>query len=184
MKNFDWCAYTYKHRKMFVYIANKLIKDEEMKAAILERAKYHDVDKLLLYMFLDQDISQKHHVVTHKHHLECNEEKSYIDLLETVIDCECSPYTKPDKPLNAFDFLNKLLEMKLVSTEIATRLFDIMHELGIDYSYSYTKDSEGVAYAQTIENVTEEMILLEVLDYVKNTDADELNYIKNLVSHN
>ena len=117
MKNFDWCAYTYKHRKMFVYIANKLIKDEEMKAAILERAKYHDVDKLLLYMFLDQDISQKHHVVTHKHHLECNEEKSYIDLLETVIDYECSPYTKPDKPLNAFDFLNKLLEMKLVSTE-------------------------------------------------------------------
>ena len=28
MKNYDWCEYTYKHRRMFEYIAKKLIKND------------------------------------------------------------------------------------------------------------------------------------------------------------
>ena len=145
MKNLDWCIYTYKHRRMFVYIAKKLIKDEALLGSILERAKTHDVDKLIMYMSLDQRISQEHHVLIRPHHLECKVEKCYEDLLETVIDYECSPYTKPDKPLNAYDFLNKLLDMKLVEKDIADRdskikgyevsamKHRIAHESGLSY---------------------------------------------------
>lgn len=165
MKNLDWCIYTYKHRRMFVYIAKKLIKDEALLGSILERAKTHDVDKLLMYMSLDQRISQEHHVLIRPHHLECKAEKCYEDLLETVIDYECSPYTKPDKPLNAYDFLNKLLDMKLVEKDTADRLFSIMHELGIDSSYSVLDDTDGMAYARSLTGITEEMILEEIAGY-------------------
>lgn len=84
MKNFDWCVYTYKHRKMFVYIAKKLIKDKNILTQLLERAKWHDVDKILMYMYLDQRVSQEHHVLVRPHHLECKQEKTYLDLLVMI----------------------------------------------------------------------------------------------------
>lgn len=180
MKNFDWCVYTYNHRKMFAYIADKLIKDEKDKRIILERARWHDVDKLLMYAFLDQDISQKHHVIVRNHHLECKNEKTYMDYLETVIDYECSPYTKPDKPLNAFDFLNKLKDMKLVSDKDAEILFSIMHQLGIDRSYNVQTDAEGAGgmeYVRSLPKVTEEMILKEIVTYVDSNKDNEIPWI-------
>ncbi|MCQ2522494.1 MAG: hypothetical protein MJ105_08980 [Lachnospiraceae bacterium] len=142
-----------------------MIKDQELLTAILERAKWHDVDKLVMYMALDQRLSQEHHVQMQPHHLECMQEKSEIDLLETVIDYECSPYTKPDKPLNAYDFLNKLISMNLVETTTANRLLEIMHTLGIDRSYSVTEDQDGMAYANSLTDITEEMILQETEGY-------------------
>lgn len=180
MKNFDWCVYTYKHRKMFAYIADKLIKNEYDKKQILERAKWHDVDKLLMYVFLDQDVSQKHHVLVRRHHLECQQPKTYIDYLETVIDYECSPYTKPDKPLNAFDFVQKLLDMKLIENEIAIILLDIMKTLGINRSYNVhvdTEGKEGLEYINSIGEVTEEMILQEIVSYVDANRDNELSWI-------
>lgn len=169
MKNFDWCVYTYKHRKMFAFIADKLIKDEAAKQEILKRALWHDVDKLLMYSYLDQDESQKYHVKVNSHHLECDVPKTYIDYLETVIDYECSPYTKPDKPLNAYDFLKKLCEMKLVKDDVAATLFDIMHELNIDRSYNVVTDEEGkegMAYVKSLPEVTEEMINDEITAFL------------------
>lgn len=175
MRNHEWCIYTYRHRKMFAYIAEKLIKNETHKAAILERAKWHDVDKLLMYLLLDQDVSQKHHVEIRKHHLEYKAdpvtniatEKCYIDYLETVIDYECSPYTKPDKPLNAYDFLKKLQSMELVDDNTANILYDIMHELGIDRSYSVLEDKEGMAYAESLNDISDLDVLNEVLEYLR-----------------
>lgn len=182
MKNYDWCEYTYKHRRMFEYIAKKLIKNEESLANILERARWHDMDKLLMYQFLDQRLSQEHHVLIKPHHLEYKGERSYYDLLETVIDYECSPYTKPDKPLNAYDFLNKLLDMKLVDQDVADKLFEIMHELGIDKSYSVIDDKEGMAYAQSLTGITAKMILQEIDDYKKAGKDDVSGWIKEQLS--
>lgn len=178
MKNFDWCAYTYRHRRAFKYIADKLIKDEKIKQEMFKRAKVHDMDKLVMYMFLDQYTSQRQHVLTKSHHLEYSGEHTYMDMLETVIDYECSPYTKPDKPLNAYDFANKLLEKELISVDVHRQLLDIMHELDIDSSYEVTDDVEGMAYMQSIGDITEEMILLEVMQYINENECPELEFIK------
>lgn len=39
MKNFEFCAYTYRHRKALVYVINKLITDEALKKKMLARAE-------------------------------------------------------------------------------------------------------------------------------------------------
>ncbi|MDO4961187.1 MAG: hypothetical protein Q4E57_04950 [Eubacteriales bacterium] len=180
MKNADWCAYTYRHRKAFEYTAEKLIKDPELKAKMLRRAKVHDMDKLLLYLFTDDQLeAQRIHVSHSAHHLENDLPRTYEDYVETVIDYECAPYTKPDKPLNAWDFANKLLRLGALKPETAEILFGIMHELGIDRSYLLTEtDPEGIKYLDSIAGpgkVTEEMILLEVLKYVDETKDNALH---------
>ncbi len=178
MKNFEWLVYTYRHRKAFLYTVEKLVRDPEEKAEMLRRAKVHDMDKMVLYLFYDQLTSQLQHVKTKPHHLECKAPKSRMDLLETVIDYECAPYTKPDKPLNAYDFTKKIEAMNLLDPGIVEQLLSIMHELGIDASYDLTKDAEGMAYMESIGDVTEEMILSEILDYVNENPAEELALIK------
>lgn len=177
MRNFDWLVYTYKHRRAFAHVAKKLIKDEAAKAEILKRARVHDMDKMVMYLFLDQTESQLTHVKNQPHHLECKKQKNDLDLLETVIDYECAPYTKPDKPLNAYDFTNKLLEMKKIDCEIAARLQTIMHELGIDRSYNIHDFPEELTFLEETGEVTEEMILLEVMNYLQENQAPELTYV-------
>lgn len=167
MKNFDWCVYTYKHRRAFVYVVNRLIKDPVLKTEMLKRARVHDMDKMLLYLFWDQDRSQRYHVEHVSHHLESGRPQSRYDMVETVIDYECAPYTKPDKPLNAYDFVCKLLDMEILDREKADQLLDIMHEFGIDFSYTVLDDREGMEYVHALGEVTEEMILMEVLQYVR-----------------
>ena len=177
MKNFEWCVYTYKHRRAFIYVVHKIIKDPQLKDEMLRRGKIHDMDKMLMYLFLEQIESQNIHVANQTHHLECKKEKNYYDLVETVIDYESAPYTKPDKPLNAYDFVNKLLGMGLLNQEKADQLIDIMHEFGIDSSYAVTNDTEGMKHMEAIGEVTEEMILLEVLQYVDENRNNELGEI-------
>lgn len=177
INNFDWCVYTYRHRRAFVYVVDRLIQDSELKEEMLRRAKVHDMDKMLMYLFLDQHESQNRHVEQQPHHLECQKDKTYYDLVETVIDYECAPYTKPDKPLNAYDFTNKLLEMKLITQETANSLIAIMHDFGIDSSYDTTKDVDGMNYVRQLGDVTQEMILKEVLQYLEDNDSPETSYV-------
>ena len=177
MNNFDWCTYTYRHRIAFKYVTEKLIKDKDLKASILKRAEVHDMDKMLMYLFMDQYESQKIHVQNKAHHLECSLPKTYEDLVENVIDYECAPYTKPDKPLNAYDFTKKLLAMELISEDIYTKLVEIMHEFGIDSSYDITKDDEAMNFVRHMPEVTEEMILIEVMNYINDNPDNELKWI-------
>ncbi len=178
MKNYDWCVYTYKHRRAFEYVARKYIKDKSLLEAILRRAKLHDLDKLLMYLFLDWEECIQYHIMHQPHHLDNDMEKSYEDLVETVIDFECAPYTKPDKPLNAFDFVHKLKDMGYIDENTSTNLFEIMKDLGIDYSYDITKDEEAMSFVSSLGDVTEEMILLEVMEFVRTNPEKELSYIR------
>ncbi len=178
MKNFNWCVYTYRHRKAFMYVAEKIIPDEALKKEILYRAEVHDVDKLLLYLFFDQKEVQDWHVLHQPHHLESGLGKSYVDLAETVIDYECAPYTKPDKPLNAYDFVHKLISLGYLTKEKAETLFGIMRSFGIDRSYDGTKDAAGMEYLRQFEEVTEEMILFEVFCYIhKYPESEAVEYL-------
>ena len=104
MKNQEYIEYTYLHRKVVMYLANKYIKRDKEK--ILKQIQYHDMDKLFMYLFYDKkDVSAMHRKLTSHHENEI--EKNYIDYIEMILDWESARYTKPDKPLNAYDTLYK-----------------------------------------------------------------------------
>lgn len=181
MSNFDWCVYTYKHRKMLLYVIDKYIKDPRIKEEMLARAKIHDMDKMLMYLFMEQVETQMWHVSNKSHHLESGKVHTYLDRLEMVLDYESAPYTKPDKPLNAYDFTKKLCDEGYIAETEAEPLFEIMHDLGIDYSYDATKDKEGMDFVASIGEVTWEMILMEVLKYVNENRTNELSIVENML---
>ena len=97
--------------------------------------------------------------------------------METVIDYECAPYTKQDKPLNAYDFVLKLHEMQLLNDETMNSLMSIMRELNIDHSGTVSEDTEGLAYIAGLGEVTEEMVLEEILTYIRNHPDNELEWV-------
>ena len=177
MKNLKWCIYTYRHRKAFGYCVDRLIKEPALRSEMLRRARVHDMDKMIMYLFLDQKEAQERHAMTKAHHLENHLPRTYEDLVETVIDYECAPYTKPDKPLNAFDFTNLLVDWKALDKEMGDQLIGIMEELGIANPDSYADDAEGQAYIDSIGEVTEEMIYEEILRYVSEVQDNELSEI-------
>ena len=165
MKNFEKCIYTFKHRKAFLYLVNKLIKDDKDKKEMLKRARFHDLDKVVLYMFFDKKKASDYHRKTSHHHLENNIEKNYYDYLESIIDFECAAYTKPDKPLNAHDTIIKFYKDS-ISTESHNSLIDILNKYDLNSSYCVLDDHNGIEYMKKYQNVTEEMIMYEIFDYV------------------
>lgn len=181
MKNFEWCVYTYKHRKAFEYVSRLLIGDGVKLEKMLERARLHDLDKLLMYQYLEWEDCLDYHVHHRAHHLECQCDRSYEDWLEMVIDYECAPYTKPDKPLNAYDFVNKLTGLGYIDIESARVLLDIMHDLGIDSSYDVTKTEQCSIFLDSLGEVTEEDILQESEYYKQMNPAEELEYIRQYI---
>ena len=52
MKNQEHIEYTYKHRKIVMYLANKYVKEE----AVLKQIQNHDIDKLFMYLFYNKKI--------------------------------------------------------------------------------------------------------------------------------
>ena len=177
MKNLKWCIYTYRHRKAFEYCVRRYIHEPVLREEMLRRAAVHDMDKMTMYLFMDQKEAQEMHVDTQPHHLENDLPRTYEDLVETVIDYECAPYTKPDKPLNAYDFTNLLMDRKVLDEETGNRLISIMEELGIANSATYIDDEEGQKYISSLEDVTEEMIYEEILTYINEHPDNALNRI-------
>lgn len=181
MKNLEWCIYTYRHRKAFEYCVRKLVKEPALREEMLRRAKVHDMDKMIMYLFLDQKEAQKLHTGTKAHHLENDLPRTYEDFVEAVIDYECAPYTKPDKPLNAYAFTKLLMEWKALDAETGGKLLAIIEDLGIAYPSSVEDDREGQEYINSFDNVTEEMIYEEILRYVNNNPGNELEEILDIV---
>jgi hypothetical protein len=119
-KNYDYMKYTYLHRKSLQYYIRKysyLLTDKEI-ASLLERAKIHDLDKQTLYLTWDKKKASAYHKSTASHHTVKDRaisdnytltEQDRIDILESLFDFECSALTKPDKPLNAYDTVQKYI---------------------------------------------------------------------------
>ena len=177
MKNLKWCIYTYRHRKAFEYCVRKYIQEPVLREEMLRRAAVHDMDKMIMYLFMDQKSAQEMHVRIQPHHLENDLPRTYEDYVETVIDYECAPYTKPDKPLNAYDFTHLLMDWKALDEGTGNKLISIMEEIGIANSTTYFDDAEGQKYINSLEEVTEEMIYEEVLTYINEHPDNELNMI-------
>ena len=94
--------YTLKHKIYFLKIEYKLT------GKISLAGLMHDMDKVFMYIFSTKskkDIHTKHRL-TKKHHVN-DIPKTEKDYIQMIIDWECARFTKPDKPLNARQTLDK-----------------------------------------------------------------------------
>ena len=162
MDNFNFCKYTYLHRKAFLYCVDKIIKDPEDRKIMFERAYFHDIDKLVYYQYLEKVDAVELHRSTASHHMENDIGKDYYDYLEAIIDYECAAYTKEDKPLNAYDTI-----MKYKPKE-RKNLLKILKDLGMDYSYSNVGDPDAQKYMESYSNVSEDDIHQEIINLMWN----------------
>ncbi len=155
MKNFEKIVYTYKHRKILNYLANKYFNNKE----VIERLKHHDMDKMYLLLFYDKKDIESYHRAMSTHH-DNNLEKTKLDYIEMILDWESARYTKEDKPLNAYDTMRKFYP------HLEDKILPILKEINLDKS-TLEKEEDIVNYAKTLSNVTEEDIKKELIDYIK-----------------
>lgn len=114
---FDYVRYTIEHRKAFRMIEKQLF------GKVSIRGYLHDLDKVFLYPIFGKKITSKIHRACARHHVK--RARTPADFREMVIDWECARYTKPDKPLNAYDTLYKLYP------HLAPKILPILKQCGL-----------------------------------------------------
>ncbi len=117
--------YTWWHKLAFLRIERQLLGHNTL------RGYMHDIDKLLLLYPLalitghNKKWASHYHRKYNRHHTENRYTKTRRDYIEMIIDWECARYTKTDKPLNAYETMNKYYP------ELKPYLLPIMRELGL-----------------------------------------------------
>ena len=99
-ENIGAIKYTEEHRKAFKRIEKELLGHNTWRCLV------HDLDKLILYNIWPHKKVKEFHRKTARHH-DNKIKKNKNDYIEMIIDWECARFTKPDKPLNAYDTLYK-----------------------------------------------------------------------------
>ena len=155
MKNMEHIEYTYKHRKIVIYLANKYYKDNK---ELLDKVKLHDLDKLFMYLFYEKEDASNIHRDLMSHH-QNKIVKDKLDYMEMVLDWESARYTKPDKPLNAYDTLYRFYP------GLEEHILPILKELGIDKP-NLPMEEDVWEYTQSIVNVSKEDIKNEIIEYL------------------
>ena len=100
-ENLGAIKYTKEHRKAFRKIEKELLGYNTWRSIV------HDIDKVILYNIWPHKKVKNFHRKMARHHVENDIRKNRNDYKEMIIDWECARYTKPDKPLNAYDTLYK-----------------------------------------------------------------------------
>lgn len=102
MSKLNKLKYTLKHKCYFLKIEYKLTGKISLAGII------HDMDKVFMYMFSSKSVEeiQEIHRSKRKHHVN-NLKKTEKDYTQMIIDWECARFSKPDKPLNARQTLEK-----------------------------------------------------------------------------
>lgn len=155
MKNFEQLLYTYKHRKVVELLAKKFHCNKEF----LELLKKHDLDKMYLLLFYDKKNIEPVHRELATHHDNSIEKNSY-DYIEMVLDWESARYTKPDKPLNAYDTLYRFYP------HLENNILPILKKFKIDKS-NLPMDDKIFDFCKNLDNITEEDIKKELISYIK-----------------
>lgn len=103
--------YSYVHSKCYIDVEEYLKCGSDDK----ERHKWHDMDKIamfILFPWLGPDCINNIHQLIQDHHPyywykdeQITKPWWKIDWKQAVIDWECARFTKPDKPLDAYDTL-------------------------------------------------------------------------------
>lgn len=86
----DLIKYTLDHRRALQKIAKSLGYS----------FPFHDLDKVVMYLFLGKRLTQKIHRAWSSHHYRNGDIK---DKIQAALDWESARFTKPDKPLDAHD---------------------------------------------------------------------------------
>lgn len=113
----DYVKYTLNHRKAFRMIEKQLF------GKVSLRGYFHDLDKVVLYPLFGKDITSKLHRKFARHHVK--RAKTKRDFQEMVVDWECARYTKPDKPMNAYETLYTLYP------HLEPHILPILKEVGL-----------------------------------------------------
>lgn len=117
MSRFENIKYTMKHRKAFRVVEKELFGEVSL------RGYLHDLDKVVLYFFLGRELTSRIHKNFALHHIK--RAKTEKDFKEMIVDWECARFTKPDKPLNAYDTLYKYYP------ELETKILPLLEELNL-----------------------------------------------------
>lgn len=181
MLNKQYLQYTFLHRQALIFVIEKCIKDEVTKARLLERAKWHDLDKAFLYTKISKKMASAYHRTHSAHHDDKvnTMPKTHDDLLEAVMDYECAGYTKADKPLNAYDTL------MTYDFNHKDEMLSILHDLGIDHSYQNTpNDAEWQEFQKSMPEITDEHIMSRIHEWVfrfPNTAKEYMDYADSIL---
>lgn len=160
MKNFDYCKYTYVHRKVIELLAKKYIKNKVDLDEVLRRVKIHDMDKMVLYLLWPKSQASEYHRAHVAHHMQNNISKDKYDLIEACLDYDSARYSKPDKPLPCKETIDTLFP------EYKNILYPIMDYLGINED-NLSMDEDIYNYIQSLsETVSEEDIYNEIMIYL------------------
>lgn len=147
MKNKEYIDYTYKHRKVVMLLAQKYFPNNK---ELLEQVELHDLDKLFTYLFYDKSVASKLHREQNAHHAN-GIEKSDLDYKEMVLDWESARYTKPDKPLNAYDTLYAYYP------EMEDVILPVLQEMGIAEANMPMEEDILKATSEIQEPTTDEL---------------------------
>ena len=162
MKNFEHIKYTYKHRKIVMFLAQKYFGDNVL---LLEQVQHHDLDKMFMYLFYNKsDVSRVHRDLVAHH--ENDLEKSELDYMEMVLDWESARYTKPDKPLNAYDTLVRFYP------HMEDKILPILEGIGIAEA-GLPMEEDVLEYTNSLDNVSEEKIVSELVDSLAMVTTDK-----------
>lgn len=100
-KSYKHIPYSFKHYIMVMKLEKKYIG--------YYKYPFHDLDKIFMYIFfpfLGTKVIQKIHTRFAKHHL--RKYKKHMNFDEAILDWESARFTKPDKPMNAWETYQKL----------------------------------------------------------------------------
>lgn len=109
--------YTVEHRKAFRKVYKQLT------GRLTLSAWLHDMDKVILKLFMDGDKVSKLHRSYSRHHEA--KARTHDDFVNMIVDFECARLTKPDKPLNARQTVDKWYP------HMKDKLLPIIEELGL-----------------------------------------------------
>ncbi|MBD5400205.1 hypothetical protein HDR61_00435 [bacterium] len=121
----DLEKYTWLHKLAFLKVERELLGHNTM------RGYMHDLDKLLFlypWAFItgrDKKWAHNKHRANQRHHVENKQQKTRRDYIEMIIDWECARFTKPDKPLNAYETMRKFYP------QLEPQILPILRELGL-----------------------------------------------------
>ena len=152
MDNLEQILYTYKHRKVVMFLGKLYFKNQELN----QRLENHDMDKMFMLLFYDKKNISAFHRENSSHH-DNKLEKTELDYIEMVLDWESARYTKDDKPRNAFDTLYKFYP------HLENKILPILEKIGLNYS-TFNKDERVVDYVKSLDNITIEDIKKEYYD--------------------
>jgi hypothetical protein len=99
LRNKESIIYTLKHKKEFLRVEKELLGRNTLSGYL------HDSGKVILYIFFKKKTAHDIHVKFARHHKA--KARTESDFIQMIIDWECARFTKPDKPLNAYDTLYK-----------------------------------------------------------------------------